>query len=497
MALTYTQQVAAFYDAHKKFAAEDAARDAEILASVKSLAVAAPKPPASEPAPPVVTEPPVPLPPAPAPTGRAVVYGPNYIRTRVFAQVPMARTPTELGAAKLILSYREAFTSNADLAVTYFYNGQYLGTPDIGTGGERPELGFIHEAIARFLAGTGHWPSVLALFESHGNIPVHFRHKNGVPSGDGTGDMLNLLDDPKLLRASCYYSKDPVGANPWFDITKSPVTPDLAHYPMVSYAAYLLTNDVFHLEELQHAATYAIIWGNPEYRGFAKCLLQDDQTRGYAWGLELVAQAYLATKLAESQGPLPNGLLPSSYWKRISINNALEFKRRWVDNGDKNGLTGCHFAVHLDEANWLRPWQQDFLGIVMGWMIYTGEFPEWNGNYSWHMRQAIDRASGKVGYPKSQATFYVYNTHKQSGVDGNGNPIWQVAVNNMAELATFNGLKETPDGQYPADFDGYYAAYLRANLKLGGMNGIAEAAALVPYTDEQARKKIIAFKYGF
>lgn len=403
---------------------------------------------------------------------RPITYFAPFSRKRDFVVPAMIRTPADLLAARLVLPVDRRFVIGQSRLSQATYTGGYLGLMDMGGTGERSEIGIMTDHIAEFLANGGSATSMFAWAESSGAIPVHFRHKNGIPTTDGTGDSVNLLDDPKMKYASAYYSRDAVQANPWFNMAGSPVRANLAHLPNLCYVPYLLTGDLYYLQELQDAATYALMWANPAYRHFEKAHIQDDETRQYAWGLNVIASAYLATKEAEKTGPLTSPLLPSSYWKRVLNSNAIEFERRWVKNGDKNPLTGCHFAVDLT-LDHVAPWQQDMLGSVMGWMIWTGQFPEWRANYDWHIRQAVDRASGQAGYPRSRGPVYYYKT---------------AGVSNMATLARVNGMAETSSGHYPADVDKYYAAYLRGNLKLAVLNGVPNAAESFAYADAESKR---------
>jgi hypothetical protein len=361
-------------------------------------------------------------------------------------------------AARLVLPYNKGEARRAARHPQYSYKpGAWKEVgflPDMGSTGERQEIGLVTDATAEWLTG-GSPNNMLVQAEAHASVPVHFRV-------DG-----KMVDITKFPKASCYYSKEAVHADPWFNKSGYAIRPEIAHYPNLNYVAYLATGDLYYLQELQDAATFALIWGNPEYRGYSKGLLWENQTRGYAWSLNLIASAYIATP----ENP-PAPLLPKAYWKTIIDSNREDFTARWVKNGVRNPLTGCHFAVDLSKDH-VAPWQQDFLGFVMGWMIWTGQFPDWRENYEWHARQAIDRASGKVGYPRSRAVQYYYKT---SG------------VSDMASLARVNWLVETGNGQYPPKTDSSYAAYLRGNLKVATLNKVAGAADSFTYADSQSKK---------
>ena len=408
-----------------------------------------------------------------------------FTRSRNVPLPRIIKQPKDLIAAKLVLPFDRSVARDRTSYPTYTYKpgawSEVGLSPDMGGTGERQEIGLVTDAIASWLTG-GSPNSMLAQAEAHGTSPVHYRHKNGVPSLDGSGAAVDI-NDPKCKYASSYDNRDAVHANPWFDMGNlytggAKVRTDTSHYPNLCYVPYLATGDLYYLQEVQDAATYAIIWGNPEYRGFEKGLITDGQTRAYAWCLNLIASAYIATKEAEKTAPMTGTLFPSSYWKRILDNNCAEFERRWVKNGDNRAIVaGCHFAVAINEGDW-RPWQQDMLGFVMGWMVYTGQFPEWRGNYEWHMQQAIMRSSGKHGFPRSQGAQY------EGKVTG---------VTDMASYARINGWAETSDGNAPATADPGYLAYLRGNLKVAVLNGIAGASEVFTYADSQSKRRNLIY----
>jgi hypothetical protein len=323
--------------------------------------------------------------------------------------------------------------------------GAWFDNPSL-EGGEEGAL--INNATGLWLAG-GDPHNMLAWAEAHGSLPDHWVDPD-------TGRIYSIVDHPTGTAHK----------NPAFT-TDSPILLDGAHYPSLCFVPYLATGDRYYLEEVQFAANYHLWSMNPEYRGRDQGFLYTGETRAYAWGLRDLVAAYLATPA----GDVPAPLLPKAHWGRIIDNNRAEFERRWVKNGVNNPLTGCHFAVDL-KPNHVAPWQQDWLGAVMGWMIWTGDplLAKWRANYEWHMRQAIDRSSGQAGYPRSRAVQYYYKT---GGVSG------------MASLASVNGLKEAGNGRIPRKTNMHYAESLRANLKLAALNGIPGAAECFAWLDPQ------------
>lgn len=402
----------------------------------------------------------------------------GFTRWRTGPLPRIIKTPGELVAAKLVLPFDRSVARGRDAYPTYTYKpfawSEVGLTPDMGSAGERQEIGLVTHAIAAWLTG-GSANNMLVQAEAHGTSPVHYRQKNGVPSLDGTGSMVDI-NDPKCRYASSYDNRDAVKANPWFNMAGAKVRTDIAHYPNLCYVPYLATGDLYYLQEIQDAATYAVIWGNPEYRNFERGWLDIGQVRGYAWALNLVASAYLATPEVT-----PPGMLSKSYWKTILDNNRARFKAQWVDSTSpihKLGFITNEYVTVSDGSHATAPWQQDMLSFVIGWMIYTGQFPEWRENYEWSMRGSLMRANGTDGFPRSGAAGYWWNT---------GN------VTSGASLAAANGIKATADGNAPSDVDGGYLAYLRGTLKLASMNGVNGAAQALPYIDSQTKRKNILY----
>lgn len=372
----------------------------------------------------------------------------RWTRARSGGPARVIRTPADLASARLILPFQRRSVRGKQAAsknVTY-RPGAWPGASSF-SGAEEGAL--VNNATADWLVG-GDSRAMLIWAESHASLPHHWV--------DGsTGRMWSIKAAPKVSA----YSKTAT-----FEYTSdSPIKLDSAHYPSVCYVPYLATGDQFYLEELQFAANYHQVSQNPEYRQDARGLFTRGQTRAYAWSLRDAAMAYLATP----DGDVPPPLLPKSYWKQILDNNRDEFNRLWVKNGVNNPMTALNFAVDLGRDH-IKPWQQDWLGAVMGFMVWTGRFDDWRENYQWHIRQAIARASGRSGYPRSRAVYYTYKTPDIAG--------W-------ADLATANGFGEAGNGRFPPKTNMHYAAGLRANLKIAAMNGIAGAAECFDYVDEQ------------
>lgn len=400
----------------------------QILASIDDrlgAILAAVQKPGTAPVPP-------PAPPPAVPPAPPVVPAGDFTRPRRTVTPAIARTPAELVSAKLVLPFSKTNTANPPTYPTYALGGyESVGlTPYMGTTGERQEIGLVTDAQGAWLCG-GSANNMLVQAEAHADVPVHF-------------GKVSLTDQPN---ASTYSA---AAGTPFFDTGGHPVTPEMAHYPSLNFIPYLATGDIRYLEELQAEATFMVINGPPLYRQYDKGLLREDQPRGYAWGLRSLAQAYLATP-----DDAADHLLPKSYWKRLLDNNRDRFKAAFVES--KSAFIQGTRAAMSDPNYWVAPWEQDYLGFVLGWMVWTGQFDDWRVNYEWHMGQAIMRA----GFGAKAIGYH-----------------WTVGA--ATDYATI--LSQVA----PSD-DANYKAFFRGNLKVAVLNKVPGAEAAFAVADGLAK----------
>ncbi|MCC7045845.1 MAG: hypothetical protein IT562_03950 [Alphaproteobacteria bacterium] len=378
------------------------------------------------------------------------------------ARRPRRRTAAELIAAKQVPPYDKAAPRRAEpgrvMAKYKPMAWTELGfAGDMGATGERPEIGLVTEAVARWLVlqDDPSFDSMMEQAEAHATMPVHFR--------DATGSAVSIDREPN---ASSYYDRAAVGANPWYSYDPANayvLRPESAHYPNQCYVAYMATFDPFLLEELQFAANYFQLAQNPAYRGLAKGSLLGNQTRGVAWTLHIWACAAMATQA------VPGWLLPKTYFVGKLEHNRSEFDRLYLKGGSNNSFNKLHIACD-QSPNHVAPWQQDMLSASLACVARM--FPEWAPQYAWQFRQAVERTNGTSGYPRSQAIQYYFDKVATAA--------------SWAELAAKQGLKETPDGKFPPKSDASYIGYLRGALKLGVLNNQPDAATSLAYVDPQA-----------
>lgn len=437
--LTYTQQVA-------KFNADQAARHAYIMAALMALA------PNQAPTPVDVT--PVVTLPAPLQPGDIVDLG-IWRRGRTGALPAIVRSPAQIAADKLMLPFdRSIAMSNVTMGALTYKPGDFASvglTAYMGQTGDRIDIGLVTEAVADWLAG-GSPNNMLAQAEAHGSVPVHQTIE---------GRVIDVLKHPLA-------SVDQRGAKPYFDISQSEVKPDTPHYPALSYVAFLATGDLYYLAELQFAATYHISGSAVAYAQ-GKGILFPWQQRGVAWGWRDLVAATIATMEAEKAGPLPEPLLPSSYWKQVLDNNIAFYTARYVNGSEP--LTQEMGFLACDDLRFVAPWQQDYISMVLGWAVWTGKVPQIKPLYDFQIRQAVKRATGPL---RSQAIQYN----------------WPAGVGKTwAESLAKNGKAATADGHYPPDSTREYAGYLRGVLKVAVMNSVQGSGEAFAYADAEAKRK--------
>ena len=264
---------------------------------------------------------------------------------------------------------------------------------DMGASGERSEIGIVTDVQAEWLV-TGN-PDALAEMlvqaEAHGSVPVHVRDETVAP-----------ISIQRYPTASSFWDRRAGNANPWV-APKAPIRPEHAHYPSLAYVPFLLTGDPYYLEEVQFTAQAHLLNYNTSLRMRDQGVLGDEQARGYAWGMRSLFQAALATPET-----VPTWLLSRDYFRKIIANNLAAFVETQMNDTSNPLRENCHFAIDV-LPNHVAPWQQDFLTAVLGWALEAG-FTDWRAAFVWHAQQAIGRAGGASGYPRSQAVQYYYKT---------------------------------------------------------------------------------------
>ena len=176
--------------------------------------------------------------------------------------------------------------------------------PYMPTTGGRPDIGPTTEANARWLitqdASAANY--ALAQAQAAGSIPWHYYDT-------AKGHYLSVGDYPKLWidpRGSVRPSQIAGGELGW--------TTDRAHSPDVSYVAWLLTGDRYHLDMLNAQASWVIAasWNDPRQDARGIVANPVEEVRAQAWSLRAVQEAAYAN---------PDGSYEKAYFNQIANNN--------------------------------------------------------------------------------------------------------------------------------------------------------------------------------
>jgi hypothetical protein len=359
------------------------------------------------------------------------------------APIAIKRSPAEIVAANRMFLFGDVGARSRSSA-NYIFKGPMDSagmTIYMPTTGERPDIGLITDPSAQFMLGEKPGP-MLAWAQAAGSCPMHFRDEK-------TAKPINLIQYP----ATNSYS-GPQQGGPW--LLRGPMVkaqngtewptwgggwdPQQAHYTEMSYLAYCATLDAGFLEDLQYSGNFTVLCDGyvSAQRGIATV---SGEYRGIAWAFRNLFMAHAATQDAEAGGTLPASCHPSSYWKKL-LDNQLAY----------------HSKSMADPANQIfrlvsggdSPWQWDYMLMALAFGVLTGH-SNWASLYLWALKNAIDRTSGKSGFPPG------YGTPYRLGTDPAG---W---------AAAFKGLMTNPEVKMPqAQYDALIADPLNGGKAMVG-----------------------------
>jgi hypothetical protein len=149
------------------------------------------------------------------------------------------------------------------------------------------------------------------------------------------------------------------------DACKTPYTHDIPHQASFAYLPYLVTGDVYYLEELEFWAMYDVFNSNPGYRDNIKGLLRSEQVRGQAWGLRTLGEAAYI---------VPDGDALKADFRRILKSNLDWYNAEYTDNRNANklGFIANGYAIVYEKGTGLAPWQDDFFTAAVGHLAELG-----------------------------------------------------------------------------------------------------------------------------
>lgn len=257
------------------------------------------------------------------------------------------------------------------------------------TTGGRGDIGLLPSWAAAWLLNQGPNSAAVTLGTADlaGSWSMHYRDKD-------TDKPISLIDYPymtllgnsgdTLNPATKKREAFPGGLK---GLTDTPNKHDVSHQPNLAYLPYLMTGDLYYLEELQFWAMYNVFSSNPGYRENRKGLVHRDQVRGQAWALRTLAEAAYIT---------PDDDRLKSNFTEIVDNNLAWYNAEYTDNPDANklGLNATNYAVIYNGKLGVGPWQDDFFTQAIGHVAELG-FAEAERLLRWKTKFVIERMIGK------------------------------------------------------------------------------------------------------
>jgi hypothetical protein len=310
------------------------------------------------------------------------------------------------GSSPVVAAYSSAFGGAYNGSSPTNYNPVGVNepctlSPSIGGVGDRPELGFAHEAACDWIVNGSATmqQTMLLLAEVDGGMPWHFRDSSTewAPQDFVNHGLIGWfwawvgmassiapyagVDYPSVPVPSANGSPPSGGLTAW-------ALNDLFHRPALSYVAYMATGDPFYLENVQDALSWLMgmnfyhrqvgwFYNVPDANNiqstapFVQALpLDGTQGRGRAWAIRDVAQAYLATPAS-----VPSWLRPQSYYKSLSDLNQ-QYLDTWRTNAAASypewNVIGNLMLTDADYGLYI--WYEN---IGMGFMINQAGQTNW------------------------------------------------------------------------------------------------------------------------
>lgn len=214
-------------------------------------------------------------------------------------------------------------------------------------------------------------------------------------------------------------------------------THDKPHQPSQGYVSYLVTGDMFYMEEMQFWTSYNQLSTHSQYREGAKGLtIGRGQTREQAWVLRNMAQAARAT---------PDGHpLKAKFTSNVNA-NIVRFRELYIDNPGANKLGAIDPYEPVTE---MRTWMDDFVTWTALHLVELGF-------------DARDMALWKSKFPVGRmgSTDYCYvHASPYTMAVGTGNDAFYTTFRQVYE-ANWGSVPSCPDGQaidgYPSEPTGY------------------------------------------
>ena len=166
----------------------------------------------------------------------------------------------------------------------------------------------------------------------------------------------------------------------------SPYNHDTSHQPGFAYLPYLVTGDLYYLEEMQFWAGWNTFSGNPAYREHGRGLFKPDQVRGQAWSLRTLGEAaYISPDTDPLKAQLTALVESNLAWYNANYTNH--------PTANKLGVIAHGYAIAYEGGTGVAPWMDDFFTSAVGHLNELG-FASARPLLDWKVRFPILRMQG-------------------------------------------------------------------------------------------------------
>jgi hypothetical protein len=290
---------------------------------------------------------------------------------------PQIRTLADLVAMRALPPMTEAGLSGGNNTVSHV---EYAGPMTrgglqaaMGATGDRPELGPTteHQAIYLVANDADGEVTMRTQAECAGTMGLHIRDED-------TGAPLDVQKYPyhglNLGTTTLPKPPNPAGDPNYFVL-------DCAHFGALTFVPWLLTDDPYLLEECQFGANYHCI-ESAYHQSVNKLpgMAQPSQARGWAWGVRDIARM-----AAFSPERPPSWLLPRSAFA-ANLDDCFAFANNYLSSQTPS----CSVFSCMTQGNIISSWMIGFNACVVGWMKWSGYFPDWDGVASYVLRTILE-----------------------------------------------------------------------------------------------------------
>jgi hypothetical protein len=240
-------------------------------------------------------------------------------------------------ATKLTPKYRSLTPSSTKLdSLTQTYTPGWKGNTTTGMSdpGASPHIGPLPQWCALYLTSGGDrraYECVIANGLSAGARPAHYRDSGGY--GENTGRYLKQSSYPQASLASQMTPVIPTGTG------GTPYGIDTAHQPSLAYLPWMLTGDIYFLEEQMAWVTHNYIYYNWLFRDQAEGIyhLSSREERGMAWALR---------SLGHLVASVPDTHTLRSEWISQLQYNVIHWHDNYVTGTEGTGLANNLGLIH-------------------------------------------------------------------------------------------------------------------------------------------------------